>query len=152
MIKFNKVKILDTTFRDAHQSLLATRIKTSEMSQTIDDIDNLGFAAEEMWGGATFDSCIRYLDENPWERLDIFRKGFKKTHIQALLRGQNLVGYRNYADDVVELFIKTMAIHGMDRVRVFDALNDFRNLEKSCSEIKKSTGKGMSNKGHNEIG
>lgn len=138
MIKFNKVKILDTTFRDAHQSLLATRIKTSEMSQTIDEIDNLGFAAEEMWGGATFDSCIRYLDENPWERLDIFRKGFKKTHIQALLRGQNLVGYRNYADDVVELFIKTMAIHGMDRVRVFDALNDFRNLEKSCSEIKKN--------------
>ena len=87
MIKFNKVKILDTTFRDAHQSLLATRIKTNEMSQTIDEIDNLGFAAEEMWGGATFDSCIRYLDENPWERLDIFRRGFKKTHLQALLTG-----------------------------------------------------------------
>lgn len=138
MIKFNTVKILDTTFRDAHQSLLATRVKTYEMSEMIKEIDDLGFVAEEMWGGATFDSCIRYLFENPWERLDIFRQGFKKTSLQMLLRGQNLVGYRNYPDDVVELFIRTMANHGMDRVRVFDALNDFRNLKKSCEEIKKN--------------
>ncbi len=138
MIKFNTVKILDTTFRDAHQSLLATRVKTEEMSNMIKEIDNLEFVAEEMWGGATFDSSIRYLSENPWERLDIFREGFKKTSLQMLLRGQNLVGYRNYPDDVVELFIRTMAEHGMDRVRVFDALNDFRNLKKSCEEIKKN--------------
>ncbi|MFO7882443.1 MAG: pyruvate carboxylase subunit B [Kosmotogaceae bacterium] len=134
----SKVGFVDTSFRDAHQSLLATRITTDELVEIADTVDQIGYDAVEMWGGATFDSCVRYLKENPWERIDRLREHFKNTEMQMLLRGQNLVGYRHYADDAVELFIKTMARHGINRVRVFDALNDFRNLEKSCEEIKKN--------------
>lgn len=134
----SSVGFVDTTFRDAHQSLLATRVKTNELVGIADVVDQIGYNAVEMWGGATFDACVRYLKENPWERIDKLKSHFKNTEMQMLLRGQNLIGYRHYADDVVELFIKTLAKHGMDRVRVFDALNDFRNIKKSCEEIKKN--------------
>jgi len=124
--------------RDAHQSLLATRVTTSELAKIAPLVDQVGYHAVEVWGGATFDSCVRYLDEDPWERLDVLKEKFKKTKLQMLLRGQNLLGYRNYADDVVELFVKTMSKHGIDVVRIFDALNDFRNLEQSAKAIKAS--------------
>ncbi|OAA31432.1 oxaloacetate decarboxylase [Kosmotoga arenicorallina S304] len=131
------VRFTDTTLRDAHQSLLATRLSTEELVKVSSLIDDVGYNSVEMWGGATFDVSVRYLGEDPWERLDRIREQFKKTKIQMLLRGQNLLGYRHYADDVVELFVKKVADHGMDIVRVFDALNDFRNLEKASREIKK---------------
>ncbi|MDI3516667.1 MAG: oxaloacetate decarboxylase (Na+ extruding) subunit alpha [Thermotogota bacterium] len=121
----------DTTLRDAHQSLLATRMRTDEMEPALELLDNLEFNALEMWGGATFDACVRFLKEDPWERLKRIRAKVKKTRLQMLLRGQNLVGYRNYPDDVVEVFIKKTAENGLDIIRVFDALNDERNLEKS---------------------
>jgi oxaloacetate decarboxylase alpha subunit len=123
--------------RDAHQSLLATRVTTGELREVAALVDKVGYHAVEVWGGATFDSCVRYLNENPWERLDALKGEFKNTKLQMLLRGQNLLGYRNYADDVVDLFVETMSRHGIDIVRVFDALNDFRNLEKSTQAIKK---------------
>ncbi len=123
--------------RDAHQSLLATRVTTGELLEVAALVDRVGYHAVEVWGGATFDSCVRYLNENPWERLDALKGEFKNTKLQMLLRGQNLLGYRNYADDVVDLFVETMSRHGIDIVRVFDALNDFRNLEKSTQAIKK---------------
>jgi len=131
-----KVCFVDTTMRDAHQSLLATRVTTAELADIAPLVDQVGYHAVEVWGGATFDSCVRYLNENPWERLDVLKERFKNTKLQMLLRGQNLLGYRNYADDVVELFVKTMANHGIDIVRIFDALNDLRNLEKSASAVK----------------
>ncbi|ACR80088.1 MULTISPECIES: pyruvate carboxylase subunit B [Kosmotoga] len=133
-----KVTFTDTTFRDAHQSLLATRVSTNELKEIAPLVDEVGYHAVEIWGGATYDACVRYLFEDPWERLDELRKRFKKTKIQMLLRGQNLLGYKHYADDVVELFVKKMADHGMDIVRIFDALNDFRNIEKTCKEVKKN--------------
>jgi len=123
--------------RDAHQSLLATRVTTRELRDVAALVDKVGYDAVEVWGGATFDSCVRYLNENPWERLDALKGEFKNTQLQMLLRGQNLLGYRNYADDVVDLFVETMSRHGINIVRVFDALNDFRNLEKSVQAIKK---------------
>jgi len=132
-----KVCFVDTTMRDAHQSLLATRVTTGELLEVAALVDRVGYHAVEVWGGATFDSCVRYLNENPWERLDALKGEFKNTKLQMLLRGQNLLGYRNYADDVVDLFVETMSRHGIDIVRVFDALNDFRNLEKSTQAIKK---------------
>ncbi len=121
----------DTTLRDGHQSLLATRMSTKDMVPIIPELDELGFNAMEVWGGATFDVCVRFLNENPWERLRTVKSLLKKTKAQMLLRGQNLVGYRHYADDVVELFIKKAAENGLDVIRIFDALNDIRNLEKS---------------------
>ncbi|RKX44611.1 MAG: oxaloacetate decarboxylase subunit alpha [Thermotogae bacterium] len=121
----------DTTLRDAHQSLLATRMRTEEMEPALELLDELEFNALEMWGGATFDACIRFLNEDPWERLRRVRTKVKKTKLQMLLRGQNLVGYKNYPDDVVEIFVKKTAENGLDVIRVFDALNDERNLEKS---------------------
>ncbi|HDP78212.1 MAG TPA: pyruvate carboxylase subunit B [Mesotoga infera] len=133
-----KVCFVDTTMRDAHQSLLATRVTTSELAEIAPLVDRVGYHAVEVWGGATFDSCVRYLDEDPWERLDVLKEKFKKTKLQMLLRGQNLLGYRNYADDVVELFVRTMSNHGIDVVRIFDALNDFRNLEESAKAVKAS--------------
>jgi len=132
-----KVRFTDTTLRDAHQSLLATRLTTEELVGVASLIDEVGYNSVEIWGGATFDVSVRYLGEDPWERLDRIREQFRKTKIQMLLRGQNLLGYRHYADDVVELFVKKVADHGMDIVRVFDALNDFRNLEKASREVKK---------------
>ena len=134
------VKITDTTFRDAHQSLMATRMRTDSMLPIAEKIDHVGFHSLEVWGGATFDVCIRFLNEDPWERLRQLRRNIKKTPLQMLLRGQNLVGYRNYPDDVVEEFVEKAAANGIDIFRVFDALNDTRNLETAVKAVKK-TGK-----------
>lgn len=123
------VKICDTTFRDAHQSLLATRMRTEHMVPIAEKHDEAGFYSMEMWGGATFDTCMRFCGDDPWERLRVIRRHLKKTKTQMLLRGQNIVGYRNYADDVLIEFIKRAVYNGMDIFRIFDALNDFRNLE-----------------------
>ncbi len=132
-----EVKFMDTTLRDAHQSLLATRMRTSEMVPVLEEMDEIGYRTFEMWGGATFDSCMRYLDEDPWERLRIIRKKVKNTKLQMLLRGQNILGYNNYPDDVVELFVKKAVENGIDVIRVFDALNDPRNLRRSIEVAKK---------------
>lgn len=136
----HRVKITDTSLRDAHQSLWATRMTTEDMLPILEHIDNIGYHSIEVWGGATFDVCIRYLNEDPWERLKIIRQQIKKTNLQMLLRGQSLVGYTHYPDDVVEKFIYKAAENGIDIFRVFDALNDIRNLETSMRAIKK-TGK-----------
>ncbi len=124
-----RVGIMDTTLRDGHQSLWATRMKTEDMFPVLEMLDQVGFAAIEMWGGATFDSCLRYLNEDPWNRLRLLRKMLPNTKLQMLLRGQNLVGYRHYADDVVTEFVKRTVDNGMDIIRVFDGLNDIRNME-----------------------
>ncbi|MGQ9855761.1 MAG: pyruvate carboxylase subunit B [Fervidobacterium sp.] len=121
----------DTTFRDGHQSIIATRMRTEDILGIIEEVDSLGFQALEVWGGATFDVCVRFLNEDPWERLRLIRKKLKNAKAQMLLRGQNLVGYRHYADDVVELFVKKAIENGVQVMRIFDALNDIRNLEKS---------------------
>src|SRR3990170_1021772 len=131
------VKITDTTFRDAHQSLMATRMRTESMLPIAEKIDQVGFFSLEVWGGATFDVCIRFLHEDPWQRLRQLKKHVKKTPLQMLLRGQNLVGYRNYPDDVVKKFVEKAAENGIDIFRVFDALNDTRNLETAIRTIKK---------------
>ncbi|GHV46582.1 pyruvate carboxylase [Synergistales bacterium] len=138
-IKGNKrpAKIMETALRDAHQSLFATRMRTSDMTPILEQMDNAGFYALEMWGGATFDSCMRFLDEDPWERLRIIRKHIKKAKLQMLLRGQNLVGYRHYADDTVREFVKYAVGNGIDIIRVFDALNDLRNMEIAADQVKK---------------
>lgn len=132
-----RVGITDTTLRDGHQSLLATRMKFEDMEPILKTLDEIGFHSLEVWGGATFDTCMRFLSEDPWERLDKIKSSLKNTKIQMLLRGQNLVGYRHYADDVVEEFIKKAAAHGMDIFRVFDALNDVRNMGKAIEVAKK---------------
>lgn len=132
-----KIGITDTTLRDSHQSLLATRLKTEDMLPIAAKMDEVGFHSMEVWGGATFDTCMRFLNEDPWERLDRIRGVVKKTNLQMLLRGQNLVGYKHYADDVVEEFVKKAAAHGIDIFRIFDAMNDVRNLYKSIEVAKK---------------
>lgn len=132
-----KVKITETSLRDGHQSLIATRLTTEEMLPILEKMDQAGYHAMEVWGGATFDSCLRFLNEDPWERLRTIRKHVKNTKLQMLLRGQNLLGYRHYADDVVEEFIKKAVQNGIDIIRVFDALNDTRNMEKSIEVIKR---------------
>lgn len=131
------VKITDTTFRDGHQSTLATRFRTEDMLPIAERMDEVGFHSMEVWGGATFDVATRFLNEDPWDRLIELKKRIKKTPLQMLLRGQNLVGYRNYADDVVEAFVQQTAEAGIDIFRVFDALNDERNFETSFRVIKK---------------
>jgi len=133
-----KVKITDTTFRDAHQSLMATRMRTESMLPIAEKMDQVGFFSLEVWGGATFDVCIRFLHEDPWQRLRQLKKHIKKTPLQMLLRGQNLVGYRNYPDDVVKKFVEKSAENGIDIFRVFDALNDTRNLETAIKAVKKT--------------
>lgn len=135
-----KLKITETSLRDGHQSLIATRLKTDEILPIIEKMDNAGFYSMEVWGGATFDACIRFLNEDPWERLRAIRKKVKNTKLQMLVRGQNLLGYRHYADDVVEEFIKKSIENGIDIIRTFDALNDFRNLETTINAIKKYNG------------
>lgn len=135
-----RIKITDTTFRDAHQSLLATRMKVEDMLPIAEKMDAIGFHSMEVWGGATFDSCMRFLNEDPWERLRKLRKQIKNTKLQMLLRGQNLVGYRHYADDVVEAFVKKSIFNGIDIIRIFDALNDVRNMEKAIDATKKEGG------------
>jgi len=131
----NPVKICDTTFRDGHQSLFATRLRLGDMEPIASEMDKAGFYSMEVWGGATFDVCTRFLNEDPWERVRIFKRLMPNTPLQMLLRGQNLVGYRNYADDVVKEFVHHSAEVGIDIFRVFDALNDERNVEASFKEI-----------------
>jgi oxaloacetate decarboxylase alpha subunit len=131
------LRVTDTTLRDAHQSLWATRMRTDDILGIIDVIDNVGYYSLECWGGATFDVCLRFLRENPWERLRQIKSRAKNTPLQMLLRGQNLVGYRNYADDVVDRFVGLACENGIDIFRVFDALNDTRNLEAAVRAIKK---------------
>jgi oxaloacetate decarboxylase alpha subunit len=134
------VKITDTILRDAHQSLIATRMKTEDMLPIANKLDKVGFYSLEVWGGATFDACLRFLKEDPWERLRVLRKAFKNTKLQMLLRGQNLLGYKHYADDVVEMFVKKSIENGIDIIRIFDALNDPRNIKKSIEATKKYGG------------
>ncbi len=130
------VQIVDLTLRDAHQSLIATRLRTEDMIPILDKIDRAGFYAIEMWGGATFDVMIRYLKEDPWERLRIIRERVKRPKLMMLLRGQNLVGYRHYPDDLVEKFVEYAYKNGIDIFRVFDALNDVRNMRTSIKKAK----------------
>jgi methylmalonyl-CoA carboxyltransferase 5S subunit len=132
------VEITELALRDAHQSLLATRMGLDDMIPACEDIDNAGYWSVECWGGATFDSCIRFLNEDPWERLRTFRKLMPKSRLQMLLRGQNLLGYRHYEDGVVERFVEKSAANGIDVFRVFDALNDPRNLKTSIAAVKKT--------------
>ncbi|KQC07246.1 MAG: pyruvate carboxylase subunit B [Methanolinea sp. SDB] len=132
----NKISITDTTLRDAHQSLIATRLKTEDMLPLARQIDDVGFFSVEAWGGATFDSSIRFLAEDPWERVRMLSEELKKTPIQMLLRGQNLVGYRHYPDDVVDKFVEMAHKNGVDIFRVFDALNDIRNMKRAMSKVK----------------
>ena len=133
-----KIEITELILRDAHQSLLATRMSLADMLPACEDIDNAGYWSIECWGGATFDSCIRFLNEDPWERLRTFKKAMPKTKLQMLLRGQNLLGYRHYEDSVVERFVHKAAENGMDVFRVFDALNDPRNLQVPMRAVKAS--------------
>jgi len=132
-----KIGITETVLRDAHQSLLATRMITPDILGIANVLDNIGFWSLEVWGGATFDSCLRFLKEDPWERLKRVRKAYKNSRLQMLLRGQNLVGYRHYADDVVEKFVSLSADNGIDVFRIFDSLNDFRNIKKAVETAKK---------------
>jgi oxaloacetate decarboxylase alpha subunit len=134
------LRITDTTLRDAHQSLWATRLRTEDILRIIDAIDNAGYYSLEAWGGATFDVCLRFLRENPWERLRLIKAKARNTPLQMLLRGQNLVGYRNYADDVVDRFVALACQNGVDIFRVFDALNDTRNLEAAIKAVKRHGG------------
>jgi pyruvate carboxylase subunit B len=134
--KSDTLYITDTTLRDAHQSLIATRMRTEDMLPLARAIDTIGFFSVEAWGGATFDSSIRFLNEDPWDRLRMLKAELKHTPIQMLLRGQNLVGYRHYSDDVVENFVVAAARNGVDIFRIFDALNDIRNMKKAMEEVK----------------
>ncbi|MGI6057486.1 MAG: oxaloacetate decarboxylase subunit alpha [Bilifractor sp.] len=139
-IEKKPVKIMETVLRDAHQSLIATRMPTSEMLPIVDKMDQVGYHAVECWGGATFDSCLRFLHEDPWERLRKLRDGFKHTKLQMLFRGQNILGYKPYADDVVEYFVQKSVANGIDIIRIFDCMNDLRNLETCVKAAKKEKG------------
>jgi len=132
------IQICDTTLRDAHQSLWATRMRIEDMIPIIPKIDSVGYFALEVWGGATFDACLRFLDEDPWERLRVIKSYVRRTPLMMLLRGQNLVGYRHYSDDIVKHFVKSAAANGIDIFRVFDALNDTRNLQTSIEAVKEN--------------
>lgn len=134
------VKITETILRDAHQSLIATRMTTDQMLPIIEKMDRVGYHSVECWGGATFDASLRFLKEDPWERLRKLRAGFKNTKLQMLFRGQNILGYRHYADDVVEYFVQKSIANGIDIIRIFDALNDLRNLECAVKAANKEKG------------
>ncbi len=136
-----KVLITDTILRDAHQSQAATRMRLDEMLPACEMLDKVGYFSLECWGGATFDSCLRFLNEDPWERLRQLRKALPKTQLQMLLRGQNILGYKHYADDVVDYFVKKSIDNGIDIIRTFDALNDLRNMETAVKATKKYGGK-----------
>lgn len=136
-MKENILRITDTTLRDGHQSLWATRMRTKDIIDIIDTIDHVGYYSLEVWGGATFDVCLRFLRENPWERLRLIKSKAKNTPLQMLLRGQNIVGYKNYPDDLVDRFVETAHENGVDIFRIFDALNDSRNLEAAIKAVKK---------------
>jgi len=131
------VKITETILRDAHQSLIATRMSTEEMLPIMEKMDRVGYYSVECWGGATFDASLRFLKEDPWERLRMLKRGFQKTKLQMLLRGQNILGYRHYADDVVEYFVQKSIANGIDILRIFDAFNDLRNLKTAVRATKK---------------
>ena len=133
-----KIELTETVLRDAHQSLLATRMRTEDMLPIAEKLDQVGFWSLEMWGGATFDSCLRYLKECPWERLRLLRKAMPKTRLQMLVRGQNIVGYHNYPDDVVEKFVEKAAENGIDVFRIFDAMNDVRNMKTAIATALKA--------------
>jgi len=133
----NRLKITDTSLRDGHQSLWATRMGLEDMLPILDKLDNVGYHSLEVWGGATFDVALRFLNEDPWERLDFIRRNITKTRLQMLLRGQSLVGYSHYPDDIVEKFVEKAAVHGIDIFRIFDALNDTRNLEASIRAVQR---------------
>ncbi len=139
-IKKKPVKITETVLRDAHQSLIATRMKTEEMLPIVPKMDQVGYHSVECWGGATFDACLRFLKEDPWERLRKFRDGFKHTKLQMLFRGQNILGYNHYADDVVEYFVQKSIANGIDIIRIFDCFNDLRNLQTAVNAAKKEKG------------
>ncbi|HAB59252.1 MAG TPA: oxaloacetate decarboxylase subunit alpha [Lachnospiraceae bacterium] len=134
------VKITETILRDAHQSLIATRMTTNQMLPIIEKMDKVGYHSVECWGGATFDASLRFLKEDPWERLRKLREGFKNTKLQMLFRGQNILGYRHYADDVVEYFVQKSIANGIDIIRIFDCLNDIRNLETAVKAANKEKG------------
>ena len=136
----NPLKITDTILRDAHQSQAATRMRTEDMLPACELLDNMGYWSIECWGGATFDSCMRFLNEDPWERLRALKKAMPKTPLQMLLRGQNLLGYKHYADDVVEQFCKKSVENGINIVRIFDALNDTRNMAAAMKYVKEYGG------------
>lgn len=134
------IKITETILRDAHQSLIATRMTTEQMLPIIDKMDEVGYHSVECWGGATFDASLRFLKEDPWERLRKFRDGFKNTKLQMLFRGQNILGYRPYGDDVVEYFVQKSIANGIDIIRIFDCLNDLRNLQTAVTAANKEKG------------
>lgn len=133
-----KVNITETVLRDANQSLIATRMPLSDFVDILETMDNAGYYSLECWGGATFDSCLRYLNEDPWERLRIIRSHVKKTKLQMLLRGQNILGYKHYPDDIVRAFVRKSVENGIDIIRIFDALNDLRNIEVAVDEAVKA--------------
>lgn len=135
-----KIGITETVLRDAHQSLIATRMRTDEFSDILEKMDKIGYHSLECWGGATFDSCLRFLNEDPWDRLRLIRKKCPNTKLQMLFRGQNMLGYRHYADDLVDYFVKKSIDNGIDILRIFDALNDVRNLETAINAAKKYGG------------
>lgn len=139
-IKPRPVKIMDTTLRDAHQSLIATRMTTEQILPIVSKMDKVGFSALEVWGGATFDACLRFLKEDPWERLRKIKDLAPNTPLQMLFRGQNILGYRHYADDVVEYFVQKSIANGIDNIRIFDALNDIRNLQTAVKAANKEKG------------
>jgi len=133
----NPVKICELMLRDGHQSLLATRMRTDDMLPIAGKIDQVGYWAVEMWGGATFDSAMRFLDEDPWERIRRLRERMPRTPFMMLLRGQNIVGYRHYPDDVLERFIVRARANGIDIFRIFDALNDVRNMQRAMEYVRR---------------
>lgn len=140
VVRKKPIKIVDTTLRDAHQSLWATRMRTEDMLPILGKIDDIGYYALEVWGGATFDACLRFLDENPWDRLRVIKSHAAKTPLQMLLRGQNLVGYRHYSDDIANRFVKAAKRNGIDIFRIFDALNDVRNIKVALEAVKEADG------------
>jgi oxaloacetate decarboxylase alpha subunit len=136
----SKIFITETVLRDAHQSLLATRMRTDEFADILEKMDKIGYHSLECWGGATFDSCLRFLDEDPWERLRLIREKCPNTKLQMLFRGQNMLGYRHYSDEVVDYFVKKSIDNGIDVMRIFDALNDVRNLQTAINSANKYGG------------
>ena len=135
-----KIGITETVLRDAHQSLIATRMTTDEFSEILEKMDKIGYHSLECWGGATFDSCLRFLDEDPWDRLRLIREKCPNTKLQMLFRGQNMLGYRHYSDEIVDCFVKKSIDNGIDILRIFDALNDVRNLQTAINSAKKYGG------------
>ena len=134
------LKITETVLRDAHQSLIATRMTTEQMLPIIDKMDKVGYHSVECWGGATFDACLRFLNEDPWDRLRILRREMPHTKLQMLFRGQNMLGYRHYADDCVEYLVQRSIANGIDIIRIFDALNDIKNLKTAIKAANKEGG------------